>query len=326
MNPIEPHIESILLLGAKETKADYSVEAFCAVKPPDTPFWLHFSYENTEACSWIREKSGIDSLLAEPMLDRKVRPRAIIQGDALLLILRVSDTLDAAKHDELRSLRIYADRNKIISTSPFSLPVIRELTEAWRQREDKGTRVIDLFMELVVRSVKGLEVILEDLEDQADILERQVLDVGEDPEDRDIATLALDALDVRRCLVPQREVLARLAEAQIPWLEVQQKKRLKSMHERVSRQLDEAEVIRDRTRIIREQHDSHVAEQANQRLYVFSVAAAVFLPLSFLTGLLGVNLGGIPGAVSPMGFVSFCGLLFGLTLSMVVAFKRYRWL
>jgi len=55
------------------------------------------------------------------------------------------------------------------------------------------------------------------------------------------------------------------------------------------------------------------------------VVAAIFLPLGFLTGLLGINVGGIPGADNTGAFFIFCGILTLIVLMQVVIFKRFKW-
>ncbi len=66
------------------------------------------------------------------------------------------------------------------------------------------------------------------------------------------------------------------------------------------------------------------SNQINQRMYVLSVVAVVFLPLGFLTGLLGINVGGIPDAESPYGFVAFILILVLLVVLQVCFFVKKR--
>jgi zinc transporter len=60
-------------------------------------------------------------------------------------------------------------------------------------------------------------------------------------------------------------------------------------------------------------------------MYVLSIVAAMFLPLGFLTGLLGINLGGIPGAESPFGFLAFSLLMFLILGLQLWFFTKKRW-
>ncbi len=82
----------------------------------------------------------------------------------------------------------------------------------------------------------------------------------------------------------------------------------------------------ERAQIIQQTITNQVSEQLNQRMYVMSVVAALFLPLGFLTGLLGVNVGGIPGTESPYAFSAFVLFLIVLTGGIGVYFKSKKWL
>ena len=70
---------------------------------------------------------------------------------------------------------------------------------------------------------------------------------------------------------------------------------------------------------------SSQAEQLNRRMYVLSIVAAVFLPLGFLTGLLGINVAGIPGSESPWGFLIFVALLCALVGGQLWYFRKKGW-
>ena len=71
---------------------------------------------------------------------------------------------------------------------------------------------------------------------------------------------------------------------------------------------------------------NRLSEQMNARMYVLSIVAAVFLPLGFLTGLLGINVGGIPGTEYKWGFVLVCVLIGVLAALQLWFFKRKKWM
>ena len=79
------------------------------------------------------------------------------------------------------------------------------------------------------------------------------------------------------------------------WLDEDDKARLNETTNMLIRFLEELDSSIERAQIIQQTIANQVSEQLNQRMYVMSVVAALFLPLGFLTGLLGVNVGGIPG-------------------------------
>jgi zinc transporter len=64
----------------------------------------------------------------------------------------------------------------------------------------------------------------------------------------------------------------------------------------------------------------------NSKMYILAIVAAIFLPLGFLTGLLGINVGGIPGAESRIGFTTFVILLVIVVIFQILFFKKKKWL
>ncbi len=71
---------------------------------------------------------------------------------------------------------------------------------------------------------------------------------------------------------------------------------------------------------------NRMSEQINKNMYVLSVIAGVFLPLGFVTGLLGVNVDGIPGDETPWAFAALCGPMLALVLFEVWLFRRFKWI
>jgi zinc transporter len=97
---------------------------------------------------------------------------------------------------------------------------------------------------------------------------------------------------------------------------------LREAAERVTRLGEELDAIRDRAQVIHDQIMDRRAETMNRQMLILSVVAALFLPLGLLTGLLGVNVGGIPGADNPWAFEILCGLLVLIGAAQFWFFKR----
>lgn len=95
--------------------------------------------------------------------------------------------------------------------------------------------------------------------------------------------------------------------------------------DKITRLVEDLDAAKDRAAVAYEELSSRVAEQMNQRMYLLSLVAGLFLPLGFLTGLLGVNVGGIPLADNPWGFVGVVLFLLALVLVQVLVFRRRHW-
>ena len=68
-----------------------------------------------------------------------------------------------------------------------------------------------------------------------------------------------------------------------------------------------------------------LAGKLNKNMYVLSVISAIFLPLGFLTGLFGINIGGIPGVEDPNAFWVFSGILVVIVSLQIWIFKKLGW-
>ncbi len=129
----------------------------------------------------------------------------------------------------------------------------------------------------------------------------------------------------RRYVTPQRTVLQRLHEHSIPWLRAEHQQHLGEELDRVTRYVEELEELATRTQILNEEVRNAHAERLNNLTYVFSIVATIFLPLGFLTGLLGVNVGGIPAEDHPYAFWALTALCVALAGGLIVAFKKLKW-
>ena len=101
---------------------------------------------------------------------------------------------------------------------------------------------------------------------------------------------------------------------------------IREIAERTSRFVEDIDAAKDRAAITQEELNSRLSEQMNKAMYVLSIVAAIFLPLGLLTGLLGINVGGIPGAENKWAFMGVTLLLIGLATLLILLFKRIKWL
>ena len=104
------------------------------------------------------------------------------------------------------------------------------------------------------------------------------------------------------------------------------KARLRESADRVTRYVEDLDSARERAAVIRDELEGRLAEQMNKTMYVLSIVAAIFLPLGLLTGLLGINVGGIPGAENPLAFWEVCLLLVFVGVLQALLFWKMKWI
>ena len=100
---------------------------------------------------------------------------------------------------------------------------------------------------------------------------------------------------------------------------------LREVVDRITRGLEDLEALKERAAVAQEELQNKISEELNNLMYALSVITTVFLPLGFLTGLLGVNIGGIPGTENPDAFRIFFISLFVLVVVQLIIFKWKKW-
>ena len=168
--------------------------------------------------------------------------------------------------------------------------------------------------------------VIEELDDNMDQLEDEVLGRQTRHLRSELAEVRRTAIGLRRYLVPQREVITHLSVERVNWLGEDERTRLREVSDHLTRYVEDLEEIRERAAVCQEELIANINAQAGQRMYLLSMVAAVFLPLTFITGLLGINVGGIPGASDQSAFYIVAGVLLVVGILLVMIFRWRRWM
>jgi zinc transporter len=321
-----PVLFSYILSGPDAGKAleGEAVERLLADHPLA---WAHLDVGTPGAKEWVAEKLPyLDSHAIDALFAEETRPRATEIGDGLLVFLRGVNLNEGAEPDDMVSLRLWIDSERIVSTRRRDLKAVGDIELA--VREGRGPQDSGGFLAtLVERLTDRMEPVLNELDDSMDDYEEQVVDENDpDPDLRPaINEIRRKAIELRRYIAPQRDAVAAIRNVHRDWIDAMQVRRLVEAQDRLTRFVESLDNLRERGSILKDELASLLADRLNRNTYTLSVIAAIFLPLGFLTGLMGINLGGMPGAQSPYGFWAFTGLLVVIVAAMIWAFRRLKW-
>lgn len=294
-------------------------------RPEDGTLWLHFDYTGDEAVEWLCNRSGIDSSIAESLTTEETRPRSLVHKDGMLLILRGVNLNPGADPEDMISIRLWIDPKHIVTLRRRRVMAIDDLRQAIEAGE--GPTGPGAFLEeLSDRLVTRVGTVIADIDDTVDALEDEVLHVQSYELRRSIADVRRSAISMRRYLAPQRDVMTRLYSEKVDWLSDVERMRLREISDRTMRYVEDLDSIRDRATVTQEELNNRLAEQMNKTMYILSIVAGIFLPLGLLTGLFGINVGGIPGTESKWAFTIFCILLAAVAGFQIWLFKRKKWM
>ena len=294
-------------------------------KPEQGILWVHLNYSIANVQEWLTEKSGLDEVISDALTEEDSRPRCTSFHEGLLLGLRGVNLSPGADPEDMVGIRIWFENNRIISTRKRRLLTVSDLQETIEQG-DGPVSISDFLVEIAGRLMERMRHVIDELEDSVADVEDQILTTESHTLRSQLAALRRQAISLRRYLAPQREALSRLLTEKIAWLDESGRIRMREVSDQLSRYLEDLDEARDRAAVTQEELVNRLSEQMNSKMYILSIVAAIFLPLGFLTGLLGINVGGIPGADSKLGFAIFIILLGIVVFFQLWFFKKKKWL
>ena len=314
-----------LLLDGKGGSRDFEWSSVHSWTPEQGCLWLHFNYEEGEASDWLSEQSNLSRLAVQALLSEETRPRTTNLGSELLLALRGVNLNPGSDPEDMVSIRLWTDGQRIISTRRRQLLS----TDDVLKRIAAGIGPVDtggLIVELIDRIVYRMSDTVDNFENDVMTLEEQVMSEVPHRLRYELAQLRKQTISLRRYLAPQREALNRLVMEKLAWITDEHRMQLREISDRLIRHIEDVDAVRERAAVTQEELLSQISEQMNARMYVLSIVAAIFLPLGFFTGLMGINVGGMPGVEYEGAFWIVVSLCVGVTAALGIVFRHKKWL
>lgn len=313
-----------LLLDGNGAARELSVGQARAWQPDDGVLWLRLDFSSAEAAGWLQGCSDVPTIVVEALLSDETRPRVTVIDKGLHLSLRGINHNPGQDPEDMVSIRLWVDENRVISTERRPMLSTADLVSALKSNQGP-TGPAQLVTALCSRIVWRIGEMVDQFEDRVADLETRSLDGRDSDLRRGLSDLRREAIAVRRFLAPQREALNRLPMEKIEWMSDADRMNVRAVTDSLIRNIEDLDALREQASVTQEELTNRIAEQMNTRMYVLSIVAAIFLPLGALTGLLGVNVGGIPGSEYPLAFLVFVLFLLAVVAAQIIWFRRKKW-
>ncbi|MEM9616660.1 MAG: zinc transporter ZntB [Pseudomonadota bacterium] len=287
--------------------------------------WLHLDAKHEATKQWLAGQASIPPAATRALLAPETRPHVTTFGHGLVVNLRGVNHNEGDDPEDMVSIRIWLESRRLITTRLRRVKAAQDLcAELTAGRKIASTAA--LTAQIAARLTDRMEPFVQSVEDKIDSLEEAILQ-GEERELRSkLASARQVAVVVRRFIAPQREAVSRLASDEVSLFGAAEKIEFREVADRVTRLTEDIDAARERAMVLQDQLTDRRAEEMNRNMMILSIAAAIFLPLGFLTGLFGINVGGMPGVESPIAFwvVVVACLVTGVGLGLL--FKYLKWL
>jgi magnesium transporter len=248
-------------------------------------------------------------------------------GYLYLVLHGIDSKQGSARGFSTRDIDFFLGRNVLVTVHDGSSRSVRQLREACRQYEhllSEGPvalahRIIDLMVDNYRPVIEALEERMETLEQRALAGRAQLAGQG--------MKLKRDLAQMRRVLIPQRDAIGRLGRREFPMISDEMAFRFRDVYDQVVRLTEEVILFQDRMTGVLEVNLASVSNRLNQVMKVLTVMSTIFLPLTVLTGMWGMNidLPHFPGGAGAQ-FWWIGGIMFVIGLTMLVVFRVNKWI
>lgn len=294
--------------------------------PEDGVLWLHFHLDEQRAQDWLFERSGLDPLVRDALLTAETRPRAVVINDGLLLMLRGVNLNPGAEPEDMVSVRLWADAHRVITVRRRKLMGMQDMLDDFAAQagpRNTAAFVVELTQNITTRMAPVIAQIHETLES----LEEEVL-TRRDAEIRSrLSDIRRRVIRLRRFISPQRETLMQVAGERMSWFGAADMATMREVAFAITRHLEDLDVAREQAIVTHDELTAYVNEQLGRTMYFLALVTTFFLPITFITGLLGMNVGGLPGVPAdqhPDAFVLVVAVMIAILAFQTWIFRRWR--
>lgn len=289
------------------------------------PVWVHIDYTDAQNQEWLKQQKLSASVL-ENLMDSDTTPRYFKDKRGVLVVLRGVNVTEKDQ-DNMIALHIWMTKNRLLTLSHRALPTIANILSDFKKGNGPKT-IQDCFVTLAQQMTSRVEKALVDINEEGDELEETIIGETSFREDtvlrNRLSTLRHKIVGLRRYLVPQRDMMNKLcAESSI--FDEKNLQQLQELARDLSAVVSELDFARDHSAVTQEELDSQTNIEMSQTMYLMSLIMVIFTPLSFLTGLLGANVGGIPFGEHPYGFLVISVILVFIALVQAFILKKVHW-
>ena len=292
---------------------------------PGEVMWVHLCRSRPGVAEWLEHGIGMPEPTAELLTSDQTRPRAFREGNALVATLRGINFNPGAQPEDMVSMQLWCDGSRVVTLRRNALQTPRiTLAEIDRGQGpcDAGALVTSLVEHMIARMSSSIV----DMNEHIDALEEIDLDEADDELLERISMIRRNCLALKRHMSPQYEALQNISREAPAWFEDHDRREIAETIHHLRRYLDDLDISKESALVLQDEIRARSLASSERTTYILTIVAAVFLPLGFVTGLLGINVGGMPGTGDPDAFWIVVGLCGAIIVMELLLLLRWKWL
>lgn len=291
-------------------------------------FWVDLMNPSGEEGRLLTDVFHFHELAVEDAIADSPLPKVESYGAFLYVILHRIDFRAPEHCFRTHDVDFFLGPNYLVTVhggDSRSIEQIRSVCE--RNSLALGEGAAALMHRIVDMMVDNYRPEIDELSDRLDEIETDVFEDSSPNLARRILDFKRDVSSLRRVVQPQRDVVGRLSRREFPFIDEQVSYRFRDVYDHLVRLADESMVFADRVTSLLDAHLSQVSNSLNRVMKVLTIIATVFMPLTFITGLYGMNVDlphfGLGGTTM---FWLLMGVMLAVVGAMLAYFRQQDWI
>jgi len=276
----------------------------------------------------IGEAFGIHSLVLEDIANTTQRPKLEEYDGYLFAVVKMTYLDNVSGEIVIEQISLIIGKNYVISFQEKEEDVLTGLRQRIRTGKGRIRKMgSDYLLYAILDSIVDFYfTVLEQLGDRIENLEEILLKHADQSLLNDIYHLKQDLIFLRKSIWPMREVISSMQHAEHNLITKQVGFFLRDAYDHTIQVIETVETFRDMASGMQDLYLSTISNKMNEVMKVLTIFAAIFIPLTFLAGVYGMNFHNIPELSWKWGYPAWWGLVVALGVGMLIYFKRRKWM
>lgn len=276
----------------------------------------------------VGDRFGLHPLTLEDILNTEQRPKLDVFDSYVFIVLKALSFAEESSQVQVDQVSIVLGDNFVLSFQEREINVLKPL----RQRMENGRSQLRragpdyLAYALIDSIVDSYFSVLERLGDKIEVLEEALVANPEPGILQQVQRIRTEMLLVRKAVWPLREVVAEMERRDTPLIRATTKVFLRDVYDHVIQMMDTVETLREVASGMLDIYLSSISNKTNEITKVLTIIATIFIPLTFIAGVYGMNFEHMPELESPWGYPAILTLMALVVIGMVIYFRRQRWI
>jgi len=312
----------------KETFSEKTIEKCPEFTDEDTVKWIKINgLKDVENLKTIGKCFNLHPLVLEDILNTTQRPKVEDYSDYLYIVLKLFDVNDEDRINT-KQISLILEKNLVISFQDDDEPIFDLIIKRMKIKDSqiRNRRADYLLYSIIDTIIDSYFLDLEYVEDKIERIEDNLIENTSPNVLKKIHNIKMDIITLRKTVWPLREMLSTLESCEYFQIEESTDYYLRDVYDHSIQIFDTLEASRDRISEILDIYLSSTSNKLNEIVRVLTVISTVFIPATFIVGLYGMKFQDMPELSQPLGYPAVLFAMFIISVSMLVYFRKKKWI